>query len=133
MRKNLVRIVFIISLIILSGAFISTFFFIPQQQGYTESERAKIIAGKNELILQYDIVNEQEKDIKYTIFINVDNVTYTDSVVVKPLKTYNYIHHINRQQLEEGRVTSALYEEDRSDPIEQISYYISSSSLAEPQ
>ena len=99
-------------------------YFIPSGQSYTESKRAQIIQGENEWILQYDIINGGKRDLKYTIYVTVDNVAYSDSTVVKPGKRYTYIHHIYPHQLEEGKVTFVLYEEDKATPVEQVTYHI---------
>ena len=99
-------------------------YFIPSGERYTESQRAQIIAGENEWILQYTIINTEERDIEYNIHITVDDAVYKDSTVVGPGKTYTYIHHIYPQQLEEGEVTFALYEEGKAEPIEQVTYHI---------
>ena len=118
------RLIFVLSLVVLAGVFISTIYFIPSGQSYPESQRAQIIEAENEWILQYDINNNQERDIKYTIYITVDDVVYTDTTVVKQGKTYTYIHHIYPQQLAEGEVTFALYEEGKAEPVEQATYYV---------
>lgn len=118
------RLVFILSIIILAGVSISTIYFIPSGQSYMESKRAQIIEGKNEWILQYDIINNEDRDIKYTIYLTVDDTIYKDSTIVKPGKIYTYIHHIYPQQLEEGKVTFALYEEGKAEPVEQFTYHI---------
>ncbi len=118
------RLIFILSIIILAVAFIAIIYFIPSGQTYTESRRVQIIKGENERILQYDIINNEKREIKYTISITIDGAVYSDSTVVKPGKTYTYIHHIYPQQLEEGRVTFALYEEGKTEPIEQVTYYV---------
>jgi len=118
------RLIFVLSLVILAGVFIAAIYFIPSGQSYTESKRVQIIKGENEWILQCDIINDGERDIKYAIFITVDGAVYRDSTVVKPGMTYTYIRHIYPQQLEEGKVTFALYEEDEAKPIEQVTYYI---------
>lgn len=118
------RLIFVLSLIVLAGVFIATIYFIPVGQSYPESREAQIIQGENEWILQYDIINNEERDIKYTIYITVDDVVYSDSTVVKPGKKYTYIHHIYPQQLEEGKLTFALYEEGKATPLEQVTYYI---------
>ena len=118
------RLIFVLSLVILAGVFISTIYFIPSGQSYTESRRAQIIEGENEWILQYDIINNEERDIKYTFFVTVDDAVYKDSTVIKPGKVYTYIRHIYPQQLDEGKVTFALYEEGKAEPIEQVTYYI---------
>ena len=118
------RLIFVLSLIILAGAFISIIYFIPSGQNYTESKRVQIIEGENEWILQCDIINDEERDIEYIIHVTVDGAIYKDSTVVKPGKTYTYIHHIYPQQLDEGKVTFALYEGGKVEPVEQATYYI---------
>ena len=118
------RLIFILSIIILAGAFISIIYFIPSGQSYTESKRIQIIEGENEWILQYDIINDEKREIKYDISITIDGAVYSDSTAVKPGKTYTYIHHVYPQQLEEGKVTFALYEEGKAEPIEQVTFYI---------
>ena len=120
------RLIFILSLIILAGIFISVVYLIPSGNSYTESKRVQVIKGENEWILQCDIINNEERDIEYIIHVIVDGAMYKDSAVVKPGKTYTYIHHIYPQQLDEGKVTFALYEGDKVEPVEQATYYIGS-------
>lgn len=119
------KLIFVLSLVALAGVFILTLLLIPSGQGYPESQRAQIIQADNEWILQYDIINNQERDIKYTIYITIDDAAYTDSTVVKSGKTYTYIHHIYPQQLAEGKVTFTLYKDGQAEPVEQATYYIS--------
>jgi len=118
------RLIFVLSLVVLAGVFIAIIYFIPSGQSYVESKRAQIIEGENEWILQYDIINDEERDIKYTIFVTVDDAIYKDSTVVQQGKTYTYIHHIYPQQLKKGKITFALYEGGKAEPVEQITYYI---------
>ena len=118
------RLIFVLSLIILAGVFIATVYFIPSSQSDAESKRVQIIQGENEWILQYDIINNEERDTKYTIYVTVDDAVYKDSTMVKPGKRYTYIHHIYPQQLVKGMVTFALYEEGKAKPVEQATYYI---------
>ena len=118
------RLIFVLSLIILAVVFIATIYFIPSDQSYTESKRVQIIESENEWIIQCDIINNEEGDTKYTIYVTVDGAVYKDSTVVKQGKTYTYIHHIYPQQLVEGKITFALYEESKAKPVEQATYYI---------
>lgn len=85
-----------------------------------------MIEGENEWILQCDITNGEDRDIKYTIFLTVDGAVRQDNALVQPGKTYTYTHHIYPHQLGEGKVTLALYEEGKAEPVEQATYYISS-------
>ena len=118
------RLIFVLSLIILAGVFIATIYFIPSDESYTESKRVQIIKGENEWILQYNITNNEEKDTKYIIYVTVDDAVYKDSTAVKQGKKYTYIRHIYPEHLEEGRVTFTLYEEGKTEPIEELTYYI---------
>ena len=97
---------------------------LPSRESYTESKRAHIISGDNEWILEYDIVNNETRDIEYTILVTVDGTVYRDSTVVKSGKTYTYIHHIYPQQLEEGKVEFAVLEDGKTEPVEQVTYHI---------
>lgn len=118
------RLIFILSIIILAGVLIADIYFIPSGQSYTESRRAQIIKGENEWILEYDIINNEERDIEYTILVTIDDAVYRDNTVVEPGEIYTYIHHIYPQQLKEGKVTFALYEEGKAEPIERATYYL---------
>ena len=121
------RLVFAFSLVILVGVFIAIVYFMPSGQSYTESKRAQIIQGENEWILQYDIINNEERDIKYTIQVTVEGVVYSDTTLVKQGGAYTYIYHIYPSQLKEGtegKVTFAVHKESEAKPIEQATYYI---------
>ncbi|MDD5082778.1 MAG: hypothetical protein PHU08_05330 [Dehalococcoidales bacterium] len=118
------RLLFIVSLVILAGAFVATMYWLPSASDATESGKAQIIARDNEWILQYDITNQEDRDIQYTIIVTVDNNVYEDTAVVKPGKVYTYIHHIYPQQSTDGKVTLALYEEGKTEPIDQVTYYL---------
>ena len=64
------RLIFVLSVVVLAGVFIATFF-IPASNTLNESKRTQIIEGENEWILRYDIINNEERDIKYTISIDM--------------------------------------------------------------
>ncbi|MFC1871144.1 hypothetical protein ACFLYF_01900 [Chloroflexota bacterium] len=118
------RLLFILSLITLAGVFIAVLFLIPPGEGYPESSKAQIIHDGDVWIIQYDIINQRETDTEYTIHVNIDDVFYSDSTIVTPGRIYTYIHHINPQEISEGRVTVTLYEAGRAEPVEQNTYYI---------
>jgi hypothetical protein len=118
------RLTFVLSLIILAGVFISIIYLIPSGQDDIESNKAQVIEEEGRWILQYDIINNEDKDINYTIYVTVDDAVYKDSTVVKQGKKYTYIRHIHPEHLEEGKVTFILYEEGKTEPIEEVTYYI---------
>jgi hypothetical protein len=99
-------------------------YLVPSNQKLPESKRVQIIKGENGWTLQYDIINDKERDIKYTIIVTVDNATRKDSAVVQAGRTYTYIYHISPQQFDKGEVTLTLYEGDKTEPIEETTYYI---------
>jgi hypothetical protein len=118
------RLVFVLSLFVMAGVFIATVYFIPSVQRPPQSRSAKVIRMADEWILQADISNRESRDIEYTIFVTVDGAVHKDSAVVKPEKTYTYIYRINRQHIKEGKVTYALYEDGKTEPVEQTTYYV---------
>jgi hypothetical protein len=118
------RLLFILSLVILAGVFLAILYFIPSIRSYPEPYTIQVIDGDEEWILQCDIVNNEARDIEYGIIVTVDDRTYQDSTVVKPGKTYTYIHHVYPQQIVEGKVTFELYQDDQKEPIKQATFHI---------
>jgi len=114
-----------LSLVILAGVFAATAYFIPSRHNYNESKKVQIIEGEDEWILQYDIINDEGRDTKYTIQLAIDGAVHSDSSVVKKGRTYTYICHIDRAQLREGNVTLAVYKEGGAKAIDQATYSIS--------
>ena len=103
---------------------ISLMFLLPSNQRPPESTRVQIIKGENGWTLQDDIINDTGSEKKYTIVVSVDTAVRRDIAVVQAGKTYTYIYHISPQQLTEGQVTFALFEEGKEEPVEQTTYYI---------
>jgi hypothetical protein len=103
---------------------VSIVYFLPSREDYTETKRVHIIEAENEWILQCDIINREDRDIEYTIVVTVDDIVHTDSTVVKPGKSYTYIQQINPQELREGEVSFALYQEGKPEPIEQATFHL---------
>ena len=118
------RLIFLLSLVILAGVFVFALLHIPSGESYPETHRVQIIQAESEWILQYDISNNQDRDIEYTLRITIDGAVYTDSTVVQPGKLYTYIHHIYPEQVTEGKVTCALYEKGKTKPVDQATYYL---------
>jgi len=104
--------------------FVSVIYLVPSNQKQPESRRVQIIKGQNGWILQCDILNDKDREVKYTIIVTVDEAARQDSAVVQAGKTYTYTYHIPLQQLDKGVVTFSLYEGDKTEPVEQGTYYI---------
>ena len=122
--QSKLRLLFISSLVILAGVFITTISFIPSGQDYSNSSKVRIIDGEDEWILQYDILNNEERDTAYSIQITIDSEIYKNSTVVKQGKSYSYIRHIYPQQLLRGEINFVVYKEGINEPIENVTYYI---------
>jgi len=118
------RWVFVLSLVILAGVFLTTLYLIPSGKSYPETYAIQIIDAGDEWILQCDIINNEERDIEYSIHVAIDGKVYRDSTVVKQGKAYTYIHHVYPRQLVEGKVSFALYVEGKEEPVERATYYI---------
>jgi uncharacterized membrane protein len=118
------RLLFILSLVILAGVFLAILYFIPSIRSYPEPYTIQVIDGDEEWILQCDIANNEARDVEYGIIVTVDDRTYQDSTMVKPGKTYTYIHHVYPQQLVEGKVTFELYQDGQKEPIKQATFHI---------
>lgn len=118
------NLIFVISLVVLAGVLIATVYFIPSSQPYPQSKKSQIIRSQNEWILQYEIANNEQRDVSYNIQVTVDGTVYRDSAAVKPGKTYTYVYHINPSQLKQGKVDFAVYREGEVTPVEQATYYL---------
>ena len=118
------RLIFVLSLIIFAGIFVTILYVVPSSHNPLESKRVQIIKGANGWTLEYDIINDKKTDTSYTIVVTVDNAARTDKVVVQPGKTYTYTYHIAPEKLDKGKVTFTLYDGAKAEPIEQTTYYI---------
>ncbi len=122
-RLSGLRLIFLLSIVILAAVFIAIIYLIPSELNYAESKNIQIIDGQEQWILQYDIVNDQQNDISYTIEVTIDGIVFTDSAVVEPGKTYTYIRHIDPGQVSTGEVSLTLYQGEMATPVEQVTYY----------
>ena len=119
MQLSRLKIIFILSIVILAAVFVTTFYVIPSQLDLPESKNLQIIEAENEWILQYDIFNNEDRDISYEILATADGNTFSESTVVKSGREYTYILHIPRQNTDDSEVTFTVFEEGKQEPIEQ--------------
>lgn len=122
-RLSGLKLIFISSLVILAAVFIATIYLIPSQLDLAVSKNIQIIDGENEWILQYDIFNNEERDIAYTILVTAYGTAFSDKTLVAPGREYTYILHIPHQEIG-GEVTLTAYEDGRQEPIEQATYHL---------
>ena len=112
------------SIVVLAISIVLVVYLLPSDSEYTDSRSIQIIESKDEWILQCDITNTNDTDVTYTILVEADNTIRRDSVVIVPERTYTYICHISRKELETGQIKFSLYVKGNPEPLEQTTYYI---------
>jgi len=119
------RIIYIVSLVILV-VLIAFTVFRPMAIGgkYSEVQREQLLETESEWIIQFDIINHEERDQNYTINILVGEKSYTDSVLIRDGAKFSYIYHF-RPDLETDRdVSFTIYKEGEATPFEQATYHL---------
>jgi len=117
------KFVYIGSLLILSILLVLAFYHpITAESKYSEVQRAQLLEKGNERIIQFDIINHEQKDVNYSILVTVDEKKYTEDVLIRKGGKFTYIHHIYPERLTEGDVTFVVYKEGESQPIEEVTY-----------
>ena len=120
------RIFYILSLVILGLLLVSTVFRpMATSGGYSEVSREQLLQAEDEWIVQFDIINREGKDQRYTIGVSVDvDKPYKENVLIPDGRMFTYIHHIYKHQITEGEVSFVLYKEGEDTPFEEITYYL---------
>ncbi len=119
MRPSKLKLIFILSLILLAAVFIATIYLIPSKLDFAESKNIQIIEGEKEWILEYDIFNNEERDITYEIQVMVNGNAFNDNTTVASGREYTYILNIPHKKITNGDVTFTVFEEGMQEPIEQ--------------
>jgi hypothetical protein len=119
------RIVYILSLVIL-GVLIAFAVFRPMIGGgeYSEVQKEQLLQTENEWIIQFNIVNHEGRDQKYTITVVVDGKQYSEKVLIHDGRIFTYIHHIYPDRVSDGDVSFAIYKEGEATPFEEVTYYL---------
>lgn len=118
-------IIHIASLVILGVLLVFTVFR-PMATGgeYSEVSRGQLLQTEAEYIIQFDIMNREGEDKKYTIKVAIDDYRYSEDVLIPDDRIFTYIHHINPSRITEGNVSFAICKEGEDTPFEQITYYL---------
>ena len=119
------KIVYVLSLVILVVLLVLAFFHpMVHEMEYSEVQRAQLLEKGTERIIQFDIINHEQKDMNYTIAVTVDEKNYTENVLIRKGGMFTYIHHIYPERITKGEVSFVVYKEGESAPIEVVTYYI---------
>ena len=119
------KIVYILSLVILAVLIVLAFRQpVVHELKYSEVQRAQLLEKEDEQIIQFDIINHEQKDMNYTINVTVDGKKYTEDVLIRKGGMFTYIHHIYPERISKGEVSFVVYKEGESAPIEEVTYYL---------
>ncbi len=119
------RIVYIISLLLL-GALVVFTVFRPMATGekYSEVGREHLLQTEDEYIVEFDIMNREGEDKRYTINALINGKLQSKVFLIRDGSIFTYIHHIYPDQLTGGDVSFTIYKEGEDSPFEQITYYL---------
>ncbi|RJS69221.1 hypothetical protein CW714_08900 [Methanophagales archaeon] len=119
------KIVYVLSFVILAVIIVLAFRQpVVHELEYSEVQRAQLLEKENEQIIQFDIINHEQKDMNYTINVTVDGKEYTEEVLIRKGGRFTYIHHIYPERITKGEVSFVVYKEGESAPIEEVTYYL---------
>ena len=120
-----IKIVYVISLVILAVLLVLAFYHpITSELEYSSVQRAQLLERDTERIIQFDIINHEQKDMNYTIVVTVDEKNYTENVLIRKGGMFTYIHHIYPERITKGEVSFVVYKEGELAPIEEVTYYL---------
>lgn len=91
---------------------------------YSEVQKEQLLETESEWIIQFDIINHEERDQNYTINILVGEKSYTDSVLIRDGAKFSYIYHFRPDLETDGDVSFAIYKEGEATPFEQATYHL---------
>ena len=91
---------------------------------YSAVGRESVLQKEDEWIIQFDIINQQDKDMNYNLVWTNGRETYTEGVLVVKGRVYSHIHHIYQNTVTDGKVNLTIYEEGVTTPFEVLTYYL---------
>ena len=119
------KFVYIGSLAILAVLLVLAFYHpITTESKYSEVQRTQLLEKGTERIIQFDIINHEQKDMNYTIVVTVDEKKYTEDVLIREGGMFTYIYHIYLERITKGEVSFVVYKEGEPQPIEEVTYYL---------
>jgi hypothetical protein len=124
-RITKLKIIFILSLMVLAALFVMAVFK-PFASGgsYTEVSRQSLLQNQEEWIFQFDILNHEGGDVRYSIQMEFSGKDYREDFVVRDGGKFTYIHHIKQNTFASGQVSYRIYKENAKEPFETGTYYL---------
>ncbi|MFC1937403.1 hypothetical protein ACFLWY_02440 [Chloroflexota bacterium] len=124
------KLLFILSLGIL-GVLIAFTVVRPLATGrqYSEVARAHLLHRENESIVEFSILNNEDREIDYTICALVDGREDIANIRVPCGRIFPYVYHISPAGITDPVVSFTIYKEGESTPFEQVTYYLSETGI----
>ncbi|MEE9202721.1 MAG: hypothetical protein V3U31_05980 [Dehalococcoidia bacterium] len=91
---------------------------------YSEVQRVQLLERPDQWVVEFSIIHRGKGDMGYTIEVLEEGRRSTQNIVLQEGRTFTYIYHIYRDDLESGRANFTLYREGEERPIEQLTYYL---------
>ncbi len=122
------RIFYILTLALLGVLLVFTVFR-PMATGaeYSEVKRKSLLKTEDGWVIQYDLINREDKEQNYTIRLSVDGgKPYQEDVQLRDGRIFTFIRRISPHELsgEEGEVSFTIYKEGETTPFEEAVYYL---------
>lgn len=120
------RIVYIASLVILGALLIFT---VLKPIGFggefSELTRGSVIKDENHWIIQFNIINREDKETEYIINWSTGGEVYNHKrVTIKSGRTFTNIHHVYPETVTENAVRLSIWKEGETTPFEDITYHL---------
>jgi hypothetical protein len=125
MGLHKLKYLYIASILLLAILTIMTVFR-PMVRGaeYTEVRRDSLLRTGNEWIIQFDIINHEGNEKRYSIKAIVNGREYDEEILVPDERIFTYIYHIRQEDITDENVEFAIYREDENVPVKQVSYHL---------
>jgi len=122
------KIFYILALMILGALLVFTIFR-PMATGgeYSEVQRESLLRAQDKWIVQFDLLNLEGKEQKYTIQVSIDDgKPYKEDVLLGYGGMFTFIRRIPFHEIkgEKGKATFIIYKEGETTPFEEIDYFL---------
>ena len=119
------RIVFVISLVIL-GLLAGFAAFHPFATGkqYSSIARESVLQTDDQWIIQFDIINQEDQDLNYNLFLSKSGNITTENVLVGKGRVYSHIRHIYLNTLKDTTVNLTVYKGGETSSFERVVYHL---------
>lgn len=92
---------------------------------YSTIQKEQLLKTKDGWIIQFDLVNREEKGVRYRLNFTVDaSAPYEEYVLVPAGGIYTYTHHIGAERVNAGRVQMTIFRDRETTPLEKAAYYL---------